>query len=181
MDPSTTVAFRPLSREDLPLVSRWLATPYVARWWTDRSDPASVEAKYGPRIDGEVPTEVFVIVANQMPIGLIQRYRTRDHPDWQHTLSATGAVEGETAGIDYLIGEAEMVGRGVGTRAIREFTKLLFKEYADVESVIVAPQQANPPSWRALESSGYTRIWAGILDSNDSADAGPAFLYRRDR
>ena len=176
------IDFRPLAHADLPLVSAWVAAPHVARWWTDVSDLASVERKYGPRIDGTEPTEMFVIVVDGEPVGLIQRYRVKDHPDWLRTLRATGVVEGENAaGIDYLIGSTHMIGRGVGSRAVREFTVRLFRDYGDIGEVVVSPQQANMPSWRALESSSYERIWAGLLDSDDDSDAGPAYLYRRAR
>ena len=52
---------RPLARDDLPRLSRWLAEPHVAQWWRDPSDLPSVEASYLPCIDGTDPAEVFVI------------------------------------------------------------------------------------------------------------------------
>ena len=124
---------------------------------------------------------MFIIELDGEPVGLIQRYRTCDHPDWQRTLSATGAAEGQTAGIDYLLGEADAVGHGFGKQAIREFTSLLFEDYTDIDAVVVTPPQANPASWRALEACGYRRVWAGVLDSEDPSDAGPAYVYRRAR
>jgi len=54
---------RPLTREDLPRLSRWLAEPHVAHWWRDPSDLASVRASYLPCIDGTDPAEVFIIEA----------------------------------------------------------------------------------------------------------------------
>jgi hypothetical protein len=39
------------------------------------------------------------------------------------------------------------------------------------------PQQANIASWRALERAGYVRVRAGMIDSDDPSDAGPAFVY----
>jgi hypothetical protein len=44
------------------------------------------------------------------------------------------------AGIDYLIGEANQCGRGVGSAAIASFTPRLFPWYPDVEVIMAAPQ-----------------------------------------
>jgi aminoglycoside 6'-N-acetyltransferase len=35
MSMTAVYTFRPLSRSDLPLVARWLATPQVIAWWGD--------------------------------------------------------------------------------------------------------------------------------------------------
>jgi aminoglycoside 6'-N-acetyltransferase len=171
------VATRPLTGTDLALVSRWLAQPHVAHWWRDPADLASVRQAYQPSIDGDDPTEVFVIEAEGRAAGLIQRYLIDDEPAWARAVRATGVVSGCAAGIDYLIGEPELTGRGYGTAAIAAFTALTLQRYPQADVVVAAPQQANVPSWRALARAGYTRWWSGQLDSDDPGDAGPAHLY----
>src|SRR5690349_13594606 len=104
------IAFRPLTRDDFPLLATWLDQPHVAPWWPVAHDPASLEAKYGPRIDGDGATEVFLIVLDAEPIGLIQRYRTANHLDWRHALKGTGVDVDRSAGIDYLLGAPELIG-----------------------------------------------------------------------
>ena len=47
-----SISFRPLQRSDFPLLQKWLAFPHVATWWNERFDLYSLEAKYGPDIDG---------------------------------------------------------------------------------------------------------------------------------
>jgi len=168
---------RPLTREDLPRLSRWLAEPHVAHWWRDPSDLASVRASYLPCIDGTDPAEVFIIEAAGLATGLVQRYLVADDPDWDHAVRATGAASGCAAGIDYLIGEPALCGRGYGTAAISVFTTLTFERYPQADAVVAVPQQANVASWRALERAGYRRWWAGRLESADPSDAGPAYLY----
>ncbi len=174
---TSELAMRPLVREDLDRLCRWLAEPYVAKWWRDPSDLASVEAAYLPCIDGSDPTEVFVIEAAGRPAGLIERYLVADDPAWDHAIRATRAVEGCAAGIDYLIGDPALTGRGYGTAAISLFTDLTFRRYPQAGSVVAVPQQANIASCRALERAGYTRWWAGRLESDDPSDTGPAALY----
>jgi aminoglycoside 6'-N-acetyltransferase len=173
----STLTFRPLERGDLPRLSRWLAEPHVARWWRDPTDLASVEAAYLPCIDGTDPAEIFIIEADGRPAGLIERYLVADDPAWDHAIRATGAVTGCAAGIDYFIGDPALTGHGYGTAAITQFTPMTFRRYPEAGSVVAAVQQANVPSWRALEKAGFTRWWSGQLDSPDPSDAGPAHLY----
>lgn len=108
--------------DDLRLVATWLAEEHVQRWWRDPPAPLRVEEKYRPRLLGAEPTEMFVILHAGEPIGLIQRYLMRDHPDWVRSLQPSGQVFEEAAGIDYAIGRAPATSFGgpVGwTRMIR--------------------------------------------------------------
>lgn len=174
---TSELLMRPLAREDLAQVCRWLAEPHVAKWWREPSDRTSVEAAYLPAIEGSDPTEVFVIEVSGRPAGLIERYLVADDPAWEHAIGATGAVNGVAAGIDYLIGDPTLTGRGYGTAAIAQFTSMTFARYPEAQSVVAVPQQANVASCRALERAGYSRWWEGMLDSDDPSDAGPAALY----
>jgi aminoglycoside 6'-N-acetyltransferase len=172
------VELRPMRRDDLPLLLRWLVAPHVSQWWRgEPSDLPGVEAKYGPCIDGDDPTELFVIEESEQPIGMIQRYLIAGEPDWARAFGGIVDVS-SAAGIDYLIGVPDAVGRGLGTAAISAFADLVF-EWRPVASIVVSVQQANPASWRVLERAGFSRVWAGALDSPDPSDQGPEFVYVR--
>ncbi len=175
------VQLHPLASADLPLIAHWLTQPHVARFWRDPSDLASVTAHYAPAIVGDDPTWMYLICAPQRPVGLIQRYRIRDYPDWALALP-DGLVRIDTAaGVDYLIGEPDALRQGLGTAAITACAALCFAADPDVDQVVAAPQQENSGSWKALERAGFRRAWAGQLDSDDPADAGPAYVYVLDR
>src|SRR5579863_10334227 len=121
------IAFRPCTRDDLPTVAGWLARPHVARWWQEDPDPDAVRARYLPCVDGSDPTELLILEAGGTPAGFFQRYLIADDPSWAATLRGTGQPDvGAAAGIDYLIGEAGLTGRGLGTAAIAAFTRLAF-------------------------------------------------------
>jgi len=169
------VAFRPLRRGDFDRLARWLAEPHVAEFWREEATPEAVDAAYGPMVDGTDPTEGFVVELDGTPAGYVQRYRIADYPEWARLVGA------DAAGIDYLLGEAALVGVGLGPRVLGAFTEDTLARYPDVGSVTVAVQQDNRRSWRALEKAGFTRVFAGTLDSGDPSDAGPSFLYVRAR
>jgi aminoglycoside 6'-N-acetyltransferase len=177
------ISFRLLSRDDLPLVATWLAQPHVARWWREDADLAAVTERYLPCLDGRDPTELFVIEVDGSAVGFIQRYLIKEDPDgWADVLRATGTPGVDAAfGIDYLIGDPELTGRGIGTAGIAEFTRLAFERYPEADSALVACSQDNPASWRVLEKAGFQRCWAGELASEDPSDEGPAYLYHRTR
>ena len=174
------VAFRPLRAEDLAVLETWLSTPHVQRWWPERSDAQRIRATYLPAIEGDDPTEMFVVVLDGADVGLIQRYALSDYPAWATAVSAGAAIAG-AVGIDYLVGVPELLGTGVGTQMIDEFSAATFAELEGATSIVVAVQQENVASWRALEGAAYSRVWAGTLDSDDPSDAGPAYVYVRVR
>lgn len=176
-----SIAFRPLSVDDLPKLTQWLAAPHVKEWWPESHDLASVEGRYLSVAQGIDTTEGFLILNDGWPIGYIQRYRLTDEPEWRRTVAVAVDAADQAAGIDYLIGDVAMVGQGLGSEAIGTFVVDLWTRFGDITMVVVAVQQLNLPSWHALEKAGFRRAWAGTLDTDDPSDQGPAFLYVRSR
>jgi aminoglycoside 6'-N-acetyltransferase len=171
-----------MTEADLPLVSEWLAEAHLQRWWRDPGAPAGVEDKYLPRLRGDEPTEMFTIVWRQEPVGFVQRYLLRDHPDWRRTLEdATGSPFEDAAGIDYAIGRPDLIGRGIGGLVVASFSRRLFDDLPETDRIVVTPQAENVASCRVLEKAGYELRWKGMLDSDDPGDAGPAALYVLER
>jgi RimJ/RimL family protein N-acetyltransferase len=146
-----SISFRPLERSDFPLLQEWLAAPHVVPWWNERTDLASVEAKYGPRVDGCERTHVFVIEQEGRPIGWIQWYLWADYPDHAQQLGAGPS----SAGIDLAIGEFKMTGLGLGPVAIREFTEQIVFVDPAICAIITDPEEINLRSLRAFEKSGF--------------------------
>ncbi len=168
--------FAPIRSSDLPSLAVWLARPHVSRWWREPSDLISVERNYGPLAEGVDPTEGFIVHFRARPIGYVQRYLIDEHPDWRAAIRrALGHAGG--FGIDYLIGEPDLVGKGVGRRMISEFANASWERYPSASRIIVALQQDNIASWKALEAASFRRIWTGDLVSSDPSDRGPSFVY----
>jgi aminoglycoside 6'-N-acetyltransferase len=169
------LSFRPLERSDFPRLVEWLGAPHVATWWRAQNDLPAIEAKYGPRVDRLEPTEVFVVEADGEPIGMIQRYRIRDYPEWEYAMRAA-TIPTDAVGIDYLIGLPTLVGQGVGPEIIGQFVDDTSRQLPDASAIAVSVQQANRQSWRALEKAGFARTWEGTLESDDPSDAGPSYI-----
>jgi aminoglycoside 6'-N-acetyltransferase len=174
------IRFRPLVRQDVPVLSAWLGQPHVAAWWREPADLAAIAARYGPCIDGSDPTLVFIAEWSGTPFGLIQRYAMSDEPIWQRALAAA-KVPVHSVGLDYLIGVERLTGIGLGPAMIAAFVADTFAALPGVEGVVVAVQQDNYRSWRAVEKAGFSRVWSGVLASDDPSDAGPSFVYVQSR
>lgn len=148
----TSLTFRPLARSDFPLLQKWLSAPHVSARWNESFDLARVEAKYGPGIDGVVPTHVFIIEQAGRPAGWIQWYLWADYPNHARQLGAEPA----SAGIDLAIGDPAMTGLGLGPVAIREFLSQIVFADPSVSAVITDPEERNHRSLRAFEKAGFT-------------------------
>ena len=144
------IAFRPLGRSDFPLLQKWLAAPHVSVWWNEHFDLTSIEAKYGPGIDGSEPIHVHLIQFEGVPIGWIQWYRWRDYPGHAIQLGA----DHRSAGIDLAIGEIEMTARGLGPAVIREFATYIFAN-RDLDAIVADPCVSNLRSISAFKKAGF--------------------------
>jgi aminoglycoside 6'-N-acetyltransferase len=163
--------FRPLLRSDLPSLQRWFAQPHVAQWWNADPSTAAIEAKYGPRIDGDDrATCMWVVELDGVPCGLLQHYRHADHPAHDTAVGVDDAV-----GIDFLLSE-EVSGRGVGPTVLSTFADLVLRVTPDASCCVATPAQANRRSWRALEKAGFVRH-----GPCQPPEEPPAFTYVRAR
>jgi aminoglycoside 6'-N-acetyltransferase len=145
------VSFRALERSDFPLLQRWLSEPHVDAWWHEPLDLPGLEQKYGPRIDGIEPTHVFIIEHESRAIGWIQWYRWSDYPRHAARLEA----EPNAAGIDLSIGEISLVGKGIGTSAIREFALNVVFAESGITTIVTDPEERNGRSCLAFEKAGF--------------------------
>jgi aminoglycoside 6'-N-acetyltransferase len=146
-----SISFRPLGRSDFPQLQEWLSAPHVAAWWHESLDLASVDAKYGPRVDGAEPTHVFVIEHGGRQVGWIQWYLWSDYSEHARQLKADFG----SAGIDLAIGEFAMTGLGLGPVAICEFLRQIVFADPSVSAVIADPEEGNLRSLRAFKKAGF--------------------------
>jgi aminoglycoside 6'-N-acetyltransferase len=151
METVSEIAFRPLRRDDFSSLLRWQSMPHVEAWWHQRLDLDGLEAMYGPRIDGAEPTHVFVIEVRGRAIGWIQWYRWSDYPDHAARLGA----EPGTAGIDLAVGEPDLIGLGLGPRAIVAFLERFVFADPSITACVSDPETRNTRSRRAFEKAGF--------------------------
>lgn len=151
------IGYRPMMRGDLPALVAWQAAPHVARWWSGHADTVeAAERRYGPRIDGDDATRLWVIEVAGRSVGWVQHYRIGDHPDF-----AILTGEPDAIGLDYAIGEPAWVGRGVGTRALWVFLRDVLRAcHPGATTYLAAPDHRNTASRRVLAKLGFAEgLW----------------------
>lgn len=148
------IEFRPLREEDLALLHEWLQREHVKRWWRDSRTYDETVAHYTPSLRGEDPTDHYVIVLGGRDVGMIETYLVADHPEWDAIVRAGEGV----AGVDLLLGEADVVGHGVGPVVLRLFADEVVFARGEVHAVVASVDEENRRSWRAFEKAGYAYV-----------------------
>lgn len=176
-----TFTFRPLTRADFPLLRGWLERPHVARWWNHETEPDAVERDFGGAADGTEPGEDLLALHDGVPVGLVQRSRLADFAEYLDEFAALTAVPPNAVTIDYLLGDADRVGHGLGTAMIRAAVADTWHAHPATPAVLVAVVAANTASWRALEKAGFRRVAEGPMEPDNPVDDPLHYVYRCDR
>jgi aminoglycoside 6'-N-acetyltransferase len=163
------------------MLSAWLSTPHVRRWWDDDPSIEAIEKDYGGCVDGTEPAEVFIARFGVAPVGLMQRYRFGAYPQYMAELAHLVDVPAEATSIDYLIGPEYALGRGLGTAMIAQFVQRIWRDDPSTPSIVVPVQADNRASWRSLERAGFTRVAQGDLAPDNPVDRPLHFIYRTTR
>ena len=137
-------SFRPVTADDLPLLSAWLERPHVAEWWDDVQDKVA-EIREAM---AQASTQPFIVELDGRPIGYIQCYDPHLEEDHPYRDQPKG-----TLGIEQFIGEPELVGIGHGSRLVAAFVEGLFRGGAP--RVIIDPDPKNGRAIRAYRTAGF--------------------------
>ena len=108
------LSLRGMESGDLPLVTRWLSAPHVAKWFLAGSSVQREVEDLRRSISGEQDVHALMVGDGDMPIGWCQWYRCAVDPLWAAEIGAAL----EDVGIDYAIGSSDHIGRGVGSELV---------------------------------------------------------------
>lgn len=142
-----------LTETDLPLLRRWFAEPHVARVW---SPPEEAEIASHFSRDHVAP---YVIVEAGRPVGYFQLYHANPDEFW-----AAHDLPRETYGLDLFIGPPDLIGRGIGTRAIRLAVRYL-SSLPDAARLHIDPSPDNAAAIHVFRKAGF--VPAGEIETPD--------------
>jgi RimJ/RimL family protein N-acetyltransferase len=137
---------------DLRRLHEWLQRPHVSRWYSERGAYEDVVAHYLPAIEGTDPTDHYLVLLDEPPIGMIQTYTVFDHPTYAEVVEITDSA---TAGVDILIGEEELTGKGFGAKILRQFADDIVFGRPETTACVADPDVRNTASVRAFEKAGF--------------------------
>lgn len=175
------ISWRTLTEDDFPLLGRWLREPHVARWWNHETSVEGVARDFGAAARGEEPSEDLLILLDGRPVGLLQRCRYADYPDYLAELARLIEVSPDALCIDYLIGDPRLTGTGLGTRMIRAIVEATWIDHPNAPSIVVPVPAANRASWRALEKAGLRRVAEGEMAPDNPIHGRDHYVYEVDR
>lgn len=140
-----------------------------------------MQRDFGASVRGEEPGEDLVVSLDGRPFGLLQRSVIADYPDDLAEFAAIVDVPDGAVELDYLIGDASLRGRGLGSRLIAGAVESTWAAYPAAPAVLVAVVSANAASWRALEKAGFRRVAEGPVEPDNPIDDPLHYVYRVDR
>jgi aminoglycoside 6'-N-acetyltransferase len=145
---------------DYDLFVRWRNEPHVAEWWTTDDDPTPttldrVVEKYGPRAEDGFWVTGCIITVGDRPIGYVQFYPWSAEADEAREMGIPD-VEG-SYGLDILIGEPDMIDRGLGSRTVALLARHLFEDRNATGVALLTPV-GNERAHRAYEKAGFHKV-----------------------
>ncbi len=139
---------------DIPLVCDWRNRPHVRRFY--QKAPLSLDEAYAkllPRVRGEDPTLAHIATLRGCAFGYVQSYLILGTPSYAEQIGVSDGI-----GMDYFIGEPELVGRGVGKAMLSAYlAEVLFPAFPQERRCIVCYETANAASGGVLTSLGFRR------------------------
>jgi aminoglycoside 6'-N-acetyltransferase len=88
---------------------------------------------------------------------------------------AAGMIQSYDAEIDLLIGEEDLIGRGIGSQVLSRFAREVVFTRPGVTAVVATVEEGNRRSWRAFEKAGFRHV------SDVEEEGRPHRLMRLDR
>jgi RimJ/RimL family protein N-acetyltransferase len=82
---------------------------------------------------------------------MIETYLVSDFPEWDAVVEVGEGV----AGVDLLIGEAELMGQGLGPQILEAFAREVVFARPETHALVAAVEESNRRSWRAFEKAGF--------------------------
>lgn len=153
------ISFKPLSVTDFENLLKWLQQPHVKKWWDVNVNytPELIQEKYGTYVDGykkigseRKPIHAFIIYFDDAPIGYIQYYNAYDFPIDGYQLNN---LPKSLSAIDFLIGDENYLGKGIGTKSLELF--LDSHVFAKFDYAFVDPDSSNLAAIKTYENVGF--------------------------
>lgn len=171
MNNSDLINFRRLDICDLSYMYKWLNYDFIIEWYSKKKwTLKEIEEKYLPYINKEKPTQGYLILYNNTPIGYIQTYKIHDYQDYARFVD----INENASGLDVFIGEQEYIHKGLGKYIISKFLKEIVFSLSDAVSCILGPEPKNIAAIKTYEKVGFKYVKTIQVDDEDE----PEYIMR---
>lgn len=156
------VALAPIERDDFPRVAEWLSDPGINRWLVSEFRGREVNEMLVAALARNRRNRTYVVSMEGRPCGIVG-FSDLDEVD-------------RFAMIWYVLGDSEMAGRGVTTRAVRAALEVGFGELG-LGSIYAWVMEENGASHRILEKCGFRRVGRLRQAVRVDGDVGDRIYY----
>lgn len=149
------IAFWPVGPAHYPLLRGWLEAPHMREWW---GEPEEEFGFIRDMVEGRDTTRPFLIALDGEPVGYIQYWFVGHHQNAEWTGEHPWLLElpADTIGVDLSIGEADRLGMGIGSTALRAFVAGLVRD--GHRSIVIDPDSGNVRAVRAYAKAGFRPV-----------------------
>ncbi len=141
------ISLRKLEFSDISILKEWLYNEHFAKWYTE---PVDWLNEIEQRNTKYCWIKHFIVETDGIPIGFCQYY---DYAFGEETWHGNMDVQ-DTYSIDYLIGEIDYLGRGLGTSIVLNLVNEI-QNNTIAKKIIVQPEAGNKVSRNTLLSAGF--------------------------
>ena len=132
------------SNEDYQWLEKWYQEKEIYSHFEQRKlNDKEIRDKYYPRTLKDARIPVYMILYDDMPIGIIQ-----------YQCLSNGIHSGNAYEIDIFIGELSMQGKGLGQKAVYLLSQFLFQE-KEAELLVMCPLKNNKPAIECYKKCGF--------------------------
>ncbi|HRI69337.1 MAG TPA: GNAT family N-acetyltransferase, partial [Polyangium sp.] len=160
------INFRPLEPGDLEMLHRWYQAPHVRPWFGGGRTFESIVEEYSDYFDADQPIHVYIVEYDGRPIGMLDWQRMGDFPEFQRTYEEN---DPDSINCDILIGEVDVVHRGLGVTILREFLRRIVFVDQRLTSCVIDPVPENAIAIRMYEKAGFRFVRALPEDGEGNA------------
>jgi aminoglycoside 6'-N-acetyltransferase len=146
--PETPYQFTRVTMAHFAMLSKWLTTPEVTRWWGDAQEQASILRE--DILDSRMAMSMNVVSQNDTPFAFIQDYEVHAWPQ-RHLASLPSG----SRAIDTFIGVESYLGCGHGSAYLQQRAQHLARNGAP--RIVIDPEVGNGRAIRAYEKAGFVR------------------------
>ena len=165
---------------DMILLLKWLSDPEVLRWAYGEDAPWDLEkitAEFGEKTTGDGSTVGCFIAVDGEEIGYIQYFPIEED---SYKFSSREMYErvADGYGIDIFIGEPELWGQGIGSRAVGLMADWL-KNNTTAKLVCADPATDNERGLRFWGKNGFQSI--GLIENYDDSSKMSILMMRNQK
>ena len=164
------------------IIFSWLAEPHIQEFWdnTQAHKDDILDFMAGRKSPSNYCGGKYVYwiaLASDQPYAMLMTIQETSQDDIGELKLSHLSKTGNTYGLDYMIGNAEYIGQGYGSKTLIEFVDFFrntFDKRAD--TFLIDPASDNPRAKQAYEKAGFKHVADFVMGGDCSGTGKPHHL-----